>query len=293
MNFYKFLLVSISFFLAVHVANAQVSPSLAVYPERIDLAVSRGEVREELLRITNLSDVVMPVRLRVVRWEAADEVGGINFLESAEDISFDIIQWIPLPASDIILEPGETRRIPITISVPQNAEPGGKYGAIFVEPAFPEFYFEEGAARVLPRLGILVLLDIPLLELDREARPVASVEEFSVQGRAAALSEIASRVASLFRAPLSAFAAEPAVSVDVLTKTPAELVVRIKNEGISHIRPAGTLTIHNTFGAKVAETEVPQTTILPGKIRRFPVAFEHKDLPLLPSFLERQLALGR
>ncbi|OHA47886.1 MAG: hypothetical protein A2806_02505 [Candidatus Terrybacteria bacterium RIFCSPHIGHO2_01_FULL_48_17] len=280
-------------FVSIRVVNAQVSPSLAVFPEKFEFPVSRSEVREEELRVTNTGDVPIPLRFRLVRWDAADEVGGINYFEQKEDSSFDIIQWISFSEADVILEAKETRKIPFTITVPANAEPGGKYGAIFVEPAFPDFYFAEGATRVLPKIGILLLLNIPTADLEGEIMGATSVEEFTISGRSNVLSQAASRVVSLFRAPLSAFAAEPAVSVDVFSKTPSDLVLRIKNNGIAHLRPHGRLSVHNTFGAKVAEAELAATTILPGKIRKFPIMLSQTNVPLLPSFAERQLALGR
>jgi len=293
MNFYTFLFISATFFFSAGVAHAQISPSLAVYPEKFEFPVSRSEVREEELRVTNTGEVPMPLRFRVVRWDAADEVGGINYFEEREDPSFDLVHWIALSGADVILEAKETRKISFTITVPQNAEPGGKYGAIFIEPTFPEFYFAEGATRVLPQIGVLLLLNVPAVGLEGELVPQVLVEEFAVSGRSPVLSQLASRVASLFRAPLSAFAAEPAVSIDVLSQTPSEMILRITNEGITHVRPQGRLSVHNTFGAVVAEAELAATTILPGKIRRYPVALAAGDIPLLPNVVERQLALGR
>jgi len=281
-------------FVSIRVVYAQTAPSFAVYPEKFELALSRGEVRQEEIRITNLSAAALPLHLRAVRWEARDEVGGINFLDTPEDISFDIAQWLAVSSSDFIMEPQETRKLQVTLSVPKNAEPGGKYGAVFVEPTLPEFYFEPGAAKILPRVGILFLIDIPVAGLEGEPRITgASVEELGVEGRSLVLSQIASRITSFFSAPSTAFAAEPAVSVDVLSRTPSSFVLRVRNDGITHIRPSGKITIHNTFGATVAQALLAPTTILPHKVRIFPIAFSAGNIPVLPKFIEQQLAFGR
>jgi hypothetical protein len=236
----------------------------------------------------------MPVHLSLVRWDARDEVGGMNFFATPEDPSFDITQWITLGKNDFILEAGESEVVPLTISVPPNAEPGGKYGAIFVSPVFPEFYFAEGSPRVMPEIGVLVLLDVPLVGLEgQRVAPSVSVEEFAIEGRSAVFSEVASRLASMFRAPLQAFAAEPPVSVDVLTKTPSSFLLRVRNNGITHVRPSGTVTVHNLVGHEVARATLPPTTILPGKIRQLPITFEQTNRRFLPQIIEHQLALGR
>jgi len=275
-------------------ARAQVSPSLAISPEKFELSLSRGEIRDVEFRVANQSDVSLPIHLSTVRWDASDEVGGINFTSEPEDLSFDVAQWIVLGRNDFILEAGEAEKVEATIAVPKNAEPGGKYGAVFVTPTLPDFYFAKDAPRVLPQIGILFLIDIPVVGLEGQAigpRPV--FEEFAVGARSPVLSGIASRIASVFRAPLHAFAAEPPVSVDVLSGTASSFVLRVRNDGIAHIRPSGKIIIENALGIDVARADLAPTTILPGKIRRFDIALETADRPFLPGVIERQLALGR
>src|SRR3989344_4011955 len=201
-----FVFCSVIFFADISVAGASVAPSLAIFPDKFEWALSRGEVRKSQIRIVNTSDVAMPVHLRLVRWDAEDEIGGMNFFETREDASFDITQWVKFAENDIILKSGEARDIAFTVSVPANAEPGGKYGAVFVEPVVPEIYFEGGETRVLPRIAILFLLDIPVANLEEQTSQPLTVAEFSVEGRSSLLSEIASRFASLFYAPGTVFA---------------------------------------------------------------------------------------
>lgn len=275
------------------VVHAQVRPSLSVGPEKFEFPVNRGEVREEVLRVANRSEVPLPVHLRVVRFAASDETGGIRFTERPEDISFDIIQWIELPAQDMILAPGESRRVPFTLTVPENAEVGGKYGAILVEPQLPETYFAEDAARVFPRVAALFLLDVPRFQLDGEAG-AARLEEFAVEEVSPVLSETFSRIASLFRAPTTVFAGDPGVSIDVLDRGTNSFTVRVANEDITHIRPSGTLAVHNSFGRTVAKAELPETTILPGTVRKFPVAFSSEgEERTVASTIAPYFALGK
>lgn len=276
---------------AVH---AQIAPGIAVNPEKFELSLSGGETRTQIVKITNTGKDSLPIHLRPVRWEARDEVGGITFVSTPEDPSFDIAQWIALGKNDFILEPGKSERVSVTIAVPQNAEPGGKYGAVFIEPTLPDFYFSKNEPHVVPQIGVLFLIDIPVVGLEGGQVPSGiAIEQLSVEGRSSALSEAFSRIASLFRAPLRAFAAQAPVSIDVLSQKASSFVLRVRNDGITHIRPFGTVTVYNLFGSEVARAELPPTTILPGKVRKFPVTFTTQHIPLVPNFLEQQFALGR
>ena len=275
--------------LAVQAASA---PSLAVFPDKFEWSLSRGQTRDGEIRVVNTSDFALPIRFNMVRWDAEDEIGGMNFIETGEDPSFDITRWVDIKESNIILESGEARDIAFTISVPANAEPGGKYGAVFVEPVVPEIYFEGGETRILPRIAILFLLDIPVANLEEQTSQPLTVAEFSVEGRSSLLSEIASRFASLFYAPGTVFAATPAVSVDMLSAAPSGFILRVRNDGITHIRPSGTVSVFNAFDVKIAAASLAPTTILPHKVRQFPVEFIGDNVPLVPSAVERQFALG-
>jgi len=275
--------------LAVQAASA---PSLAVFPDKFEWSLSRGQTRDGEIRVVNTSDLALPISFKMVRWDAQDEIGGMNFLETQEDLSFDITQWVDIEERDVILESGEQRDIAFTIFVPANAEPGGKYGAVFVEPVIPEIYFEGGEARVLPRVAILFLLDIPVVGLEGQVEQPLAIAEFSIEGRSSVLSGIASRLASLFREPSTAFAATPAVSVDMLSGAPSGFILRVRNDGITHIRPSGTVSVFNAFDVKIAAASLAPTTILPHKVRQFPVEFIRDNLPFVPSAVERQFALG-
>ncbi|GAI28116.1 unnamed protein product [marine sediment metagenome] len=73
-----------------------------------------------------------------------------------------------------------------------------------------------------------------------------------------------------------------AAEFEITKKSPSSFILRIKNNDIYHIKPFGKVLIYNIFGKKVGEAEIPQRTILPGKIRRFPVEFS----PSIPNYLK-------
>ena len=91
------LLVSIGF-VVPYIVNAQisVSPRLAVSPHTFEIDFFPGEMRTEEIKVTNKSEVALPILVRVVDFTASDETGGTSFDEVSEDPSISSRQWFEI-----------------------------------------------------------------------------------------------------------------------------------------------------------------------------------------------------
>lgn len=86
-----------------------------------------------------------------------------------------------------------------------------------------------------------------------------------------------------------------------MEKSELPFSLEIKNEDIFHIKPEGKLSILNSKEKIVGETEIKETTILPGKTRKFPIEFKpnlpEKLIKYLPawfsSFISQNLLFGK
>jgi len=271
------LLVSIGF-VVPFIINAQisVSPRLSVSPHTFEIDFFPGETRTEEIEITNKSEVALPILVRVVDFTAKDETGGTSFDEELEDPSISSRQWFEIENPNFILDAGETEKVNFTISVPENAEPGGHYAVMFFEPQLPSFYFEENKPRVVPVIGVLFLSSVRIFTLESEIKEKLEVVEFTVpeEERLIALENLTSAfIGGIVQA---------ANKVTITKKSPSSFILRIENNDIYHTKPFGKVLIFNIFGKKIGEARVPKTTILPGKIRQFPVEF----LPETPKYLK-------
>jgi len=288
----SFALVSINGF-----AWAQDEPlelGLAVSPQIFELDVFLGETISKRINLKNKSKVAMPIAVRVTDFTAAEETGEMLFDESSQDISFTSRKWFKIENPNFILEPEGAKKINFTISVPQNAEPGGHYAVMLFEPRLPSFYFEEGQPRAIPVIGVLFLFSVKTLALEPKTQQRLEIIEFSLpkEQRMVGLENLISS--------LLGSVAEAAAEITIIKKSPSNFILRIKNNDIYHIKPFGKVLIYNIFGKKVGETEVPQRTILPGKIRKFPVEFSPKTpkpLKWLPAsisyFLAQNFFIGK
>lgn len=287
--FYFVVLIFILLFLLVGNILAKTGDEirLSVSPEMFELSVERGEELFEKIKIYNQSPLPIPIEAQVTNFGAQEESGTITFFqepvprEEEDDISYNPRKWIKIENPNFILDPKETEEVKLLIDIPENAEPGGHYAVILFEPKLPSFYFEEGQPRVLPIIGVLFLFSVEVEGLTKVEVPLTIVE-FTIpeELRLKRLEHLMADVAGLFFE-----ADEEKELLSIVEISHLSLFPRIKNNDIYHIKPSGKLEIFTMRGKKIGETEIKKTTILPGKIRRFPVKFK----PELPEKLEKYL----
>jgi len=154
-----------------------------------------------------------------------------------------LASWIGLP-DPIHIEPGELKQVVFTIKVPENADPGGHYAAIFLSTTPPSE--QGGVVGVAAKIGTLVLLRV-----GGDVVEQGKLVEFSLTN-----------------------------GKQLFAHLPIDFSVRIENLGTVHIKPAGVIEIRDIFGRKAAEVKVniakmpdgkekPVGNILPESIRKF------------------------
>jgi len=259
------------------VVNAQETGQLglSVSPQILEIDVFPGEKVEEVIRVGNISKVALPILVRTTDFTAADNSGEMLFDESSQDPSFASRFWFKPINPNFILDPDERQDVKFSIEVPKNAELGGHYAVMLFEPQLPSFYFQEGQPRAIPVVGVLFLISVRTLNPEEEIKEKLEVVEFSIprEERMTILENILSRAtAGLVQA----------VETNIVENPPSKFILRIKNNDIYHIKPSGKVLIYNFFGQKVGEADVLKKTILPGKIREFPIEFT----PQLPEKLK-------
>ena len=214
--------------------------SLGISPLSFELTGNPGEVIENYLRVFNPSkDDVVGVKMEVEDIAPSGETGGV-VVEAPGTETYSLASWVRCEPGDFSLNPKEEKFIKFTITVPQNAEPGGHYGSVLAGSKAvtgPEF---TGTA-ITQRVGSLVLLTVP-----GEMREKLLVEEFAAPN----YSEYG----------------------------PIPFTIKFKNKGTVHVRPIGSVTITDFRGEKITEIEIPQKNVLPEAIRKIEVEWCKKWL---------------
>jgi len=235
----KFFLLFLILFLIPH--HFVFGIATRISPIRIDRLVFPGQVLEEKITIANLSDSPATYYFYLADFRAAGEMGEAELVAPGTEKEYSLVSWIKITGEPIELGPKEEKEILFQIKIPDNASPGGYYGAIVAATTPPQVR-GEGRERgaivgIAQQTACLVLLQI--------AGPVeeeAMVREFSTDK-------------------------------DFYFQIPFEVkfISRIQNLGNVHIKPSGIIEIKNQFGKTIETIPVNPdgANVLPKTIRRF------------------------
>ena len=290
---------------AIGVHAQEPSSRLFVAPAKFELAVSPGEAVTSSIRIINRSRDSVPIEAVSLNFTAEELTGSMRFFggveprgtergttrnkngeEAVDDTSFNTSKWIVLEKPNFILSPGEEERIPFSIRVPENAEPGGHYAVILFQPRVPPSDGEGTGPRIIPQIGSLVLLSVMTEDMERPARTFA-ISTFALPED--------ERMRTVERMFTTIFPPARAETLQIVGKSLFRFSLGIKNNDIIHVRPEGKITLYDFRGKKVNEIDVLPQTVLPGKTREFSIPFDSvasREAGVLPPLISRWLTIG-
>jgi len=220
-------------------ANQDVGQALEIAPPVLNLTADPGETLTTEIILRDVSPSPLIVRNQINDFVASGEDGTPKLLleESDGESPYSLKNWIqPLP--EFTLQPREVNELPLKISVPSNAAPGGYYAVVRFTAAPPGL--DGTGVSLSASLGTLVLLRV-----NGDAKEQMSVSEFSASKNG--------KTNWLFESP------------------PIDFIARLKNEGSTHEQPTGQVVVSDMFGNKIAGVNVNLTrnNVLPGSVRKF------------------------
>lgn len=235
--------------------NPNAGQALEIAPPVLSLTADPGQVIKTQISLRDISSGNLLVKGQVNDFVAAGEDGTPKILLDSNDADpYSIKGWVgPLPA--MVMLPKQIKSLPVTITVPANASPGGHYGVIRFTATPPDL--QGTGVSLSASLGSLVLIKV-----NGDIKENLSVVELSASHNG--------KTGKLFES------------------TPLTFVERLKNTGNTHEQPVGQVTITDMFGKKVAAVNVnlPPRNILPSSIRKF-------EQPLDSSVIGNKKLFGR
>lgn len=196
------------------------------------------EVRTEMLLINEENETKV-FYSSFANFKAKEETGKPEFIEEETGLA----TWFEV-ASQVTLGPDEKKRIPFSIRIPQDAEPGGYFAAIFWGTSPP--IEEKGPQLSLgAKLGMLVLLRV-----EGEVKEEGKLLEFTTENKKSFFSHL-----------------------------PISLIYRFENNGNVQLTPSGEIEIKNIFGgtSTVLLANEDEGSVLPKSIRKFVVEWNPKE----------------
>lgn len=206
-----------------------------------ELTANPGDViPPNTIRVSNPTDSVMLIRMEIEDFRPEGETGQV-IVEPEAEMTYSLKRWVTIDPIEFTLEPKAEKFVSFTIEVPENAEPGGKYGSILASTIGMIGKETKGAA-IAQKVGALLLLTV-----SGETKESLAIKEFVT---------------------LSSF----------FEYGPVPFIIRFENTGTVHVKPKGFVTISNWRDKKVADIEFPQLNVLPGSVRKIENKWDTKWL---------------
>jgi hypothetical protein len=204
----------------------QVSPPTSNYP------ADPGATVNGSIKVTNLTNETLVLQVGKANFVAKGEEGEIELTDNADPL-YSLAPWFNLGTSpQITLGPLASKSFGYTITVPTNAEPGGRYGSITFSTIAAKLPNGQSGAAVRQQIAPIVFVRIN-----------GSADE---------------------KLGVASFSADKSF----YEYGPVSFTARIKNDGTVHEKPTGTITIKNFLGLKVATVPLDEHYVIPGAIRR-------------------------
>ncbi|HNW71650.1 MAG TPA: hypothetical protein PKZ36_00450 [Candidatus Paceibacterota bacterium] len=255
MNFPKIkniIVLVVIFFGVIVVAKPFTAEALTVSPVRVEISGNPGQVLEEKMTLINDTKNSQTFYSSFLNFEAEGETGNPAFVESSSDLD----KWMSTENS-ITIEPGKSVIATIKIAIPQNAEPGGHFAAVFwgTFPNNPE----NPAVSIGAKVGMLILLSV-----NGDVEEGGGLLQFSTIGNKFWYNTL-----------------------------PVSFMYRFKNDGGDRIKPTGKTIIRNTFFIPTdkIDANISKGNILPNSIRKF--EFDWIKSPRAKDFIAPEKVLSR
>jgi hypothetical protein len=228
--------------------NDDIVGDFVVGPGKIELSIEPGESETVNLLVSNRmgDDRIFTLTVEDVR--GSDNPEETVVLLGDDRGPYSLRDYLSYEEVEFELMHGTRAVVPVTVSVPANAEPGGYYGSVLVstasKPNATTSPQEHGATRVISRIGALFFVRVP-----GEVAEAGSLAAFGTLDSSA-----------------------------VFARGPIQFSVSFQNSGSVHLNPHGEIRIRNLFGHEVGVVPVSPWYALPDSIRFREVSWDRVHL---------------
>lgn len=210
-----------------------VANDYVVSPGKIDVWLDPGSSTTREFTITNRFGREARFRIELEDFRGSRDIENpLIFLKGGEKGPYSLRDYLKPEVFEFTLQHGQRMRLPFEISIPEDAEPGGKYGAVIVSEIPLTSEKSEGVGvTILKRIAVLVFVRVK-----GEVKEDGLLKEFSTPKK---------------------FYSKPSVP----------LRAYFENNGNVHLEPYGFIKIKNILGKVVDEIEIKPFYVLPDSLR--------------------------
>lgn len=216
----------------------QSAKGLTITPYSLELTINPGEKVTKKISLSNDTDQTIDIAVSKRNFTANGEEGQVNLTD--EETGFSLSSWISTNPQRKTLAPNEKEEFDITITAPNNAEPGGHFGSV-VFGTVPQKGLNQTGALLSQEVAALILIKIPG-DITENAR----IESFNPEN-------------------------------NFYQNGPVKFDIRVKNDSTVHIKPTGKVIVTDMFGRKFT-APVEGKNVLPEAVRKLQATLKNKLL---------------
>lgn len=220
----------------------QIDPNrqdFVVGPGKTDVILKPGEKKVLELMVSNRTGKDRQFEIKFANFAGSNDLSSPIVL-STESYQSTMKDFLSVPENIFFLKNGERARVPVTVSVPANAEPGGRYVSVLVSTLTPAEQTNkpegssQGGVPLITQTGTLIFVTIP-----GETKTEGSLIEFYTQAKK------------------TFFSYSKDIAFDLV----------YQNTGKIHLNPYGTVSVKNVFGQEVRKIEIEPWYAMPEALR--------------------------
>jgi hypothetical protein len=209
-----------------------------VGPGKVDVSLEPGQSKVVNMIVTNRMGEVKVFKFEVEDIQGGNDDGQAVVLLGDDRGPYTLKDYISIPNMEFELQHMERATIPVTITLPADAEPGGRYGSVLVSTVSRDADLDGAnttapSSAIVSRIGTLFFVSTP--------------GNTDITGKLAAFSTLGSK--------------------KVYSEGPIDFGLVFENTGSVHLNPYGEITITNMAGAEVGFVEIDPWFALPQSLR--------------------------
>lgn len=225
---------------AYQVDTLQSVPSqrdFVVGPGKEEITINPGEKKTVFITVTNRMGDDREFNLATEDFTGSSDPKTTVVLLGNDHGPYSLKDYIKPEVTKLDLKQGQRATIAVTISIPSDAQPGGRYGSILTSTVSKASTVATkdvaGGAAIISRIGTLFFVRIP-----GAVKEEGSVKEFSTTNHK-----------SLF------------------TSGPIPMQILFQNDGSMYLSPYGQIHVKNMFGSEVGSADIDPWFSMPNSLR--------------------------
>jgi hypothetical protein len=229
--------------------NDDVFNDFVIGPGRFELDLAPGQSRTVELIVSNRMGVPKVFSFETEDAKATDDASEALVLLGDDRGPYTLKDYISVPHKEFLLEHAERARIPVTVSIPADAEPGGRYGSLLVSIVSDKNDLNSAGGAVpasvlISRIGTLFFVSTP--------------GETESEGEMLNFSTVNDRT--------------------LFSSAPIPFNIVFENSGDVHLNPYGEIRITNMLGDEIGFVELAPWFVLPQAVRNRSVEWDRELL---------------